>query len=511
VWQLACARLNPVVSPSTVAELLDHGSPDHPALTVPNRVTLTYARLRELTDDAALILASHGIGRGERVAMVFPNSLESILFFLAASMVGTACPLNPAYKEDEFRFYLEDVGARFLLVPPGEGETARRAMPAGGAVIDANLDGDGRLRMNGGAPSRRVDSLDGSSAADIGLVLHTSGTTSRPKRVPLRHDNLTASVANIISTYALGPEDVSLSVMPLFHVHGLLASALATFGSGGTVVAPDRFSPLGFWPLMQAHRPTWFTASPTSHQLVLARLRENRPSGTERLRFVRSCSSALSPAQMAFMEQRLGVPVLEAYGMTEASHQMSSNPLPPDPRFPGSVGRGTGVDIAIFDDAGASLAPGSAGEVVIRGANVMRGYENNPEANEKAFVDGWFRTGDQGTLDDAGYLRLIGRIKELINRGGEKIAPREIDEVLEGHPAVKEAVAFGVPHPTWGEEVEAAVVLVAPATEKELMAYCRDRLADFKVPRRLHIVESIPRTPTGKVQRRFVAESLTRA
>jgi acyl-CoA synthetase (AMP-forming)/AMP-acid ligase II len=507
VSQLSYARLQ-AVAPSTVAAWLERGAPDHPALVVPDRVSLSYSRLRELTEEAAHLLASHGIRRGERVAMVYPNGPEAILLFLAASMVATACPLNPAYKEDEFRFYLEDVGARFLLVPPGEAQAARRALPHGGTVIEADLDRDGRLQIDGAGAGTRKGSLEPSLASDIGLVLHTSGTTSRPKKVPLRHENLVASVDNIIATYELGPEDVSLCIMPLFHVHGLVASALATFGSGGTVVAPDRFSPLGFWPLMQAHRPTWFTASPTPHQLVLARLHEDRPSGTERLRFVRSCSAALSPAQMALMEQRFGVAVLEAYGMTEASHQMSSNPLPPAPRFAGSVGPGTGVEIAVFDEAGASLPVGSAGEVVIRGRNVMHGYENNPQANAEAFVDGWFRTGDQGTLDGAGYLRLISRIKELINRGGEKIAPREIDEVLEGHPSVKEAVAFGVPHPTWGEEVEAAVVLAAPATEKELLAYSRERLADFKVPKRLHFVESIPRTPTGKVQRRFVAEQV---
>jgi acyl-CoA synthetase (AMP-forming)/AMP-acid ligase II len=491
--------------------LLAKGAPDHPALVIPNRVSLSYRRLRELVDEAAHALASHGVVRGDRVAMVFPNGPEAILMFVGASMVATACPLNPAYKEDEFRFYLDDVGARFLLVPPGEAEAARRAMPAGGKVIEAALDGDGRLHVNGAGGGTRRESLDQAAAGDIGLVLHTSGTTNRPKKVPLLNENLTASVGNIIATYELGPEDVSLCIMPLFHVHGLVASALATFGSGGTVVAPERFGPLGFWPLMQAHRPTWFTASPTPHQLVLARLQEDRPAGTERLRFVRSCSSALSPALMALMEKRFGVPVLEAYGMTEASHQMSSNPLPPAPRFAGSVGPGTGVEIAIFDDAGAALPAGAAGEVVIRGLNVMHGYENNPQANADAFVDGWFRTGDLGMLDGAGYLRLISRIKELINRGGEKIAPREIDEVLETHTAVKEAVAFGVPHPTWGEEVAAAVVLVAPVTEKELLAYCRERLADFKVPKRLYFVESIPRTPTGKVQRRFVAEQLTHA
>jgi len=494
------------VAQSNIAAVLDLGARDHPALVVPNRVSLSYSRVRELTDEAALALSSNGVGRGERVAMVFPNGPEAIVLFLAASMVATACPLNPAYKEEEFRFYLDDVGARFLLVPPGEGEAARRALPPGAIVIEASLDGDGRLQMNGAGGGRPVGSLDDATDGDVGLVLHTSGTTSRPKRVPLRNGNLAASVANIIATYELGPEDVSLCVMPLFHVHGLLASALATFASGGTLVVPDRFAPLGFWSLMQAHRPTWFTASPTPHQLVLARVHEDRPAGTERLRFVRSCSSALSPAQMALMEQRFAVPVLEAYGMTEASHQMASNPLPPEPRLAGSVGRGTGVEIAIFDEAGAPVPTGASGEVVIRGPNVMHGYEDNPQANASAFVDGWFRTGDVGTLDAAGYLRLIGRIKELINRGGEKIAPREIDEVLEAHPAVKEAVAFGVPHPTWGEEVAAAVVLSAPATEKELLAFCRQRLADFKVPKRLYIVDSIPRTPTGKVQRRFVAD-----
>ena len=497
-----------MVAPSTVAALLAHGASEHQALVVPGRLSFSYARLRELTDEAAHSLVAYGIGAGDRVAMVLPNSAAAIVFFIAASTVATACPLNPAYKEEEFRFYLEDVGARFLLVPPGEGEAARRAMPAGGIVIEASLDAEGRANVNGASPRIQGDSLKPSAAGDIGLVLHTSGTTSRPKRVPLLHANLTASVANIIATYELTPDDASLCVMPLFHVHGLVASALATFGSGGTVIAPDHFSPLGFWPLMQTAKPTWFTASPTPHQLVLARLQDDRPAGTERLRFVRSCSSALSPALMALMEQRYGVPVLEAYGMTEASHQMSSNPLPPASRFAGSVGPGTGVEIAVVDEAGAALPTGTSGEVVIRGPNVTRGYEDNPQANAAAFVKGWFRIGDVGTLDRAGYLRLIGRIKELINRGGEKIAPREIDEVLESHPAVKEAVAFGVPHPTWGEEVAAAVVLVAPATEKELLAYSRERLADFKVPKRLHIVESIPRTPTGKVQRRFVAEQL---
>jgi acyl-CoA synthetase (AMP-forming)/AMP-acid ligase II len=354
-----------------------------------------------------------------------------------------------------------------------------------------------------------VGSLDPAGADDVALVLHTSGTTSRPKRVPLRHRNVLASVENVIRSYELNADDVSLCIMPLFHVHGLVAAALATLGSGGTVVIPAGYGALGFGALLQGTRPTWFTASPTPHSLILSRLRADRPPGGERLRFIRSCSAALSPAQMETMEQRFRVPVVEAYGMTEASHQMASNPLPPGRRVPGSVGRGTGVGIGILEDGGVVReSAGSTGEVCVRGPNVIDGYESNPEANASSFLDGWFRTGDLGTLDADGYLRLLGRLKELINRGGEKIAPREIDEVLESHPAVAEAVSFGTPHPTWGEVVEAAVVLRTQVGEKDLLAYCRKRLADFKVPSRLHFVDAIPKTPTGKVQRRFVAEKV---
>ncbi|MGH7762690.1 MAG: acyl--CoA ligase [Candidatus Dormibacteraceae bacterium] len=493
---------------ANIGSLLDRGATDRAALIVPDGPTLTYGRLRDLTAQMATALASHGVKPGDRVATVFPNGPEAVLTFLATSMIGVSCPLNPGYKVDEFRFYLEDTGARFLLVPPGEAAAAREALPAGGRLIEVELDVAGRLEIS---PHGNVTngSFDLSDAEATALVLHTSGTTSRPKRVPLRHRNLLTSVDNIVRSYELMADDVSLCIMPLFHVHGMVASTLATFASGGTVVVPRRFGPLGFRPLMEATRPTWYTASPTPHQLILSRIQDKRPPGCERLRFIRSCSATLAPAQMRLMEDLFGVPVLEAYGMTEASHQMASNPLPPDRRMPGSVGRGTGVEIAILDGAGTELPAGTSGEVAVRGANVIDAYENNPQADASSFTRGWFRTGDLGVLDADGYLRLLSRIKELINRGGEKIAPREIDEVLEAHPAVKEAVSFGVPHPTWGEEVAAAVVLNEPATEKELLAFARSRLADFKVPRHLHIVESIPKTPTGKIQRRFVAEQFT--
>ena len=297
--------------------------------------------------------------------------------------------------------------------------------------------------------------------------------------------------------------------MPLFHVHGLVASTLATLATGGTVVVPAKFNPLSFWRVARDHDVTWYSAVPTLHQLLLARAdaAAGKPPGAEKLRFIRSCSASLAPQVMHDLEAAFGAPVLEAYGMTEAAHQMASNPLPPGSRKPGSVGPGTDVQISIRDGEGRPLATGERGEVCIMGPNVITGYENNPEANATAFFDGWFRTGDQGFLDGEGYLTLSGRLKEMINRGGEKISPREIDEVLLTHPAVGEAVAFGVPHKTWGEEVAAAVVVKENVSEADLLAYCKERLADFKRPKKIHITQTIPRTATGKIQRRVVAEA----
>ena len=492
----------------TLPHVLGHGGASDTAIVVPGGVRLTYRQLREQVAAAADVLAALGVSRGDRVALVFPNSAEAIVLFLAASTVGTAAPLNAAYKQEEFRFYLDDTGARALVVPPGEAETARRALPDGVTLVEAHIDHGGTLHLESRTPRDASRSAAAPEDDDVALVLHTSGTTSRPKLVPLRHRNLFASIDNIATTYALGGGDVALCVMPLFHIHGLMASTMATLRSGGTVVVPPKFDPMTFWPMAKDHAVTWYSAVPTIHQMLLMRNRGELPAGAEKLRFIRSSSSALSPETMRQLEARFGAPVLEAYGMTEASHQMASNPLPPADRRPGTVGTGTGVRLGIMDDSGRLVAHGDAGEVVIQGPNVIDGYSNNPEANASAFIDGWFRTGDQGVLDADGYLSLIGRLKEMINRGGEKIAPREIDEVLLQHPAVGEAVAFGSPHPVWGEEVVAAVVLKQPVTEKELIGFARERLADYKVPKKLYIVERIPTTATGKVQRRSVAATL---
>src|SRR5712692_167934 len=494
-----------------IFDLLGNGNPSHIAVAVSgNGPVLTYAQLRHAVDTLVDELNQLGLSREDRIAIALPNGLEMIVSFLASSTVGMAAPLNPAYTRDEFKFYLEDTGARALIVPPRQGEEARAAAGENILIIEADLDHQGRVRFSSGRAMGVPPKPAYPDADDTALILHTSGTTSRPKRVPLSHANLMTSARNVSETYQLTSEDVSLCLMPLFHVHGLVASTLATLLAGGTVVVPPKFNPLSFWATVRDHRVTWYSAVPTIHQVLLSRARGTRPSGAEHLRFIRSCSAALAPQTMSDIEERFGVPILEAYGMTEAAHQMASNPLPPGARKAGSVGRGTAVDIAILDKAGEVLSPGETGEVSIKGPNVFGGYEGNAEANAESFSNGWFRTGDQGYLDGEGYLTLVGRIKELINRGGEKISPREIDEALLTHPAVAEAVCFGIPDRVYGEEVAAAVVLKGSATEAELTAHCRSSLAAFKCPKAIYIVEAIPRTATGKIQRRNVAAEISK-
>jgi acyl-CoA synthetase (AMP-forming)/AMP-acid ligase II len=428
--------------------------------------------------------------------------------FLAASIAGTAAPLNPAYPYEEFHFFLGDTNARILLCPAVGAEFVRsaaadRKIP----VLSVEMTDQGNVHL--------LDAATGVSATeptadDIALILHTSGSTGRPKRVPLRHYNLAVSSANIANTYALSEADVSLCIMPLFHIHGLIGSTMATLLSGGVVVVPLKFNALSFWRTVREHRVTWYSGVPTMHQLVLARTHHKAVEAAS-LRFMRSCSAPLSAELIHKMEDVFGVPFVEAYGMTEAAHQMTSNPLPPRHRKPGSVGVGAGLRIAIMDKEGNHLDTNQRGEVAIQGANVFRGYENNPEANARAFVNGWFRTGDEGLLDEDCYLHLTGRIKDIIIRGGENIAPHEVDEILLRHAAVAAAVTFGCVHPTLGEEVAAAVVLHERhgATETALIKHCREFLAEYKCPKKIYLVDSIPTTATGKIRRRAVAAALT--
>jgi acyl-CoA synthetase (AMP-forming)/AMP-acid ligase II len=481
----------------------------HTAVIVPELgIRVTYDSLRQQVLAMANALASVGIRRGDTVAIALPNGLPAIVSFLAASIAGTAAPLNLAYPYEEFLFFLGDTNARILLCPPVGAEFARSAaadkkIP----VVSVDMSDKGGVQLS--APATTVVSATEPKADDIALVLHTSGSTGRPKRVPLRHFNLAVSSANVANTYELSQQDVSLCIMPLFHVHGLIASLMATLLSGGTVVVPTKFNALSFWRTVQEHRVTWYSGVPTMHQLLLARA-HHKPAEAASLRFIRSCSAPLSPGLIHKIEALFGVPFVEAYGMTEAAHQMTSNPLPPRHRKAGSVGVGAGLRVSIMDKDGHHLGTSQRGEVAIQGANVFRGYENNPEANARAFVNGWFRTGDEGMLDTDCYLHLTGRIKDIIIRGGENIAPHEVDEILLRHPAVAAAVTFGYGHPTLGEEVAAAVVLHEghDATELALIKHCRELLAEYKCPKKIHLVKSIPTTATGKIRRRAVAAAL---
>jgi len=497
----AAEALPPVASDltSTVLSLLESGRATVPALVVPDGPELSYRSLRQHVARVADTLASLGVARGDRVAIVLGNGPEAVVAILGAASAAAAAPLNPACTEDELRYYIEDVSARALIVPRGGGEAARRAWRAGAPLIEIAIEAGGKLSLETSPPVGKRRTATSPGPDDVALVLHSSGTTGRPKRAALRHRNLTSSARNTQATYGLSSLDTALCVMPLFHIHGLVGCTLSTFASAGTVVMPVRFNPVGFRRILGAQKPTWYTAVPTIHQLILARQRGAHAGSS--LRFIRSASSKLHEATLLGLEEAFGVPCLEAYGMTEASHQIASNPLPPASRVSGSVGRGVGVRIGVMDAQGQLLTVGASGEVVIQGPSVIDGYDDNPDADARSFTNGWFRTGDQGFLDSAGYLTLVGRLKEMINRAGEKIAPHEIDEALLRHPAVAEAVSFGVPHDTWGEVVEAAVVLRSPATEAQLLRHCREHLADFKIPTRFHMVESIPKGSTGKIQR----------
>jgi acyl-CoA synthetase (AMP-forming)/AMP-acid ligase II len=345
------------------------------------------------------------------------------------------------------------------------------------------------------------------------MVLHTSGTTSRPKIVPLSQRNLCASATHIARTLQFTAADRGLNIMPLFHIHGLIAGVLTPLSAGSQVFCTPGFNALKFFGWMDECRPTWYTAVPTMHQAILSRAGKNTDViARHPLRFIRSSSSSMPPQVIAELEAVFKAPLIESYGMTEATHQMASNPLPPAVRKPGSVGIAAGPEVAIMGEDGSLLPRGATGEIVIRGPNVTAGYENNPKANAEAFVDGWFRTGDQGVMDPEGYLSITGRLKEIINRGGEKVSPREVDEILMDHPAVAQVVTFGMPHPKLGEEVAACVVLRegAQTSERELQAFVAGKAADFKVPKKILVMDEIPKGATGKLQRIGLAQKLAK-
>ncbi|KAK6600630.1 hypothetical protein ACHAPC_008918 [Botrytis cinerea] len=488
------------------------------AIIVPGKqpLTITYKQLTAEISSFQKKLAKLGVTPQAAVSIALPNTYEFIIAFLAASWQrGIAAPLNSAYKQEEFEFYIDDLSSAVALVPKDsfqrDGPAVRAARKYNAAIAECYWNGsevvldvkdEGKLKGKG---NQKVEQAQ---PDDVALVLHTSGTTGRPKAVPLTHRNLTTTMKNIQATYKLTPADRTMLVMPLFHVHGLLAGFLAPLMSGGSVIVPLKFSASEFWSDFITHKANWYTAVPTIHQILL----KNPPPTTKpNIRFIRSCSSPLSPTTFHALEETYKAPVLEAYAMTEASHQMTSNPLPPGKRQPGSVGIGQGVEVRILDGEGKEVPIGSEGEISIRGENVTKGYLNNEKANKESFTkDGFFRTGDQGKMDKDRYVFITGRIKELINKGGEKISPIELDNVLARHPAVSEAVSFAIPDEMYGQDVGVAIVLKPDQklTASELKQWVADKVAKFKVPKQVYFSDVMPKTATGKIQRRIVADTM---
>ncbi|MEL7255776.1 MAG: acyl--CoA ligase [Pseudomonadota bacterium] len=502
----------------TVKELIASHPNATAAIGAPGRDWLTYEGLRGLSDAVAASLHRAGVGRGDRVAIVLPNGPEMAAAFVTVAQVAVTAPLNPAYRQEEFEFYLEDLGAKAILLMAGDdGPAAQAAAKLGLLVISVEVDEEtpaGTFTLS--APGSGPADATAPEADDVALILHTSGTTSRPKIVPLLQSNIVASAGHIATSLDLTGQDRCMNVMPLFHIHGLIAAVLSTLGSGGQVWCAPGFDALRFFGWLKDADPTWYTAVPTMHQTILARAGRNADviEGA-RLRFLRSSSASLPGPVMTQLNETFGAPVIEGYGMTEAAHQMCSNPLGAGAQKPGAVGVQAGPEVRIAHEADPVLLDDDkVGEVVISGPNVTPGYESNPEANEKNFFEAggkrWFRTGDQGAFDSDRYLTLTGRLKEIINRGGEKVSPLEVDGILSDHPAVAQALTFALPHPKLGEEVAAAVVLRegAEAGERDIRDFASQRLADFKVPRKVIILDEIPKGATGKLQRIGLAEKL---
>ena len=488
-------------------------TPDAAAIVAPGRVPLAYRALLAQVDGAVATLARAGLGRRARIGLVAPPGPEMAVALLAVASAAVCVPLNPAFAAPELDAILAETKVDALIAPAGTPPlaAARRFGLVAIELHAASAESAGSLSLVASAASApaRVEPAD---PADVALVLLTSGTTARPKRVPLRHRALLEAARGHRHALAIEASDRCLDLMPLFHVNGLMM-LLASLEAGSAVVCPPRFEPARVFAWLAETRPTWVNGTPTVHQGILGHAALD-PAATGAaaglsLRFVRSASAPL-PARVAEQVERLlGAPVIESYGQTETASLVAVSPLPPRARKPGAVGVAAGPEVAIVDSGGRPVPVGSPGEIVVRGRNLMTGYEDDPDA-AAWLAEGWFRTGDLGHLDEDGFLFVTGRLKDVINRGGEKIAPREVDEILLAHPAVRDAVTFGVPHRTLGEDVAAAVVLAEGATLSPgaLRRFAAERIAAFKVPRRIVLLAAIPRGLTGKPDRAALARTV---
>ncbi|MDO8261081.1 MAG: non-ribosomal peptide synthetase [Candidatus Magasanikbacteria bacterium] len=474
-------------------------------MSFPGRIDITYSEFDRRATQMRRTLLQLGIEPGDRVALVLPNSAEMIILSISILSFATLAPLNPKYKKTEFDFYLSDLKPKAIIIPDGEETPAISTAEEKGILILCLEKETGRIFPKNGNENiiSEIAEEKFSGLDDTALVLHTSGTTSRPKIVPLTQRNIFASASNLVRTLHLTPEDKCLNVMPLFHIHSFVVS-LAVLISGGTLICPAVFVAEDFFDWLDMYRPSWYTAAPTIHLAILKEAEKNQNILEKiKLKMIRSSSAPMSKEVILKLEEIFKAPVLESYGMTEAALQITSNQFPPDKRKPGSAGRADGPELIIVGDDGQKLETGEVGEILIKGNNVILSYENNEEANENSFFNGWFRTGDLGYLDSDNFLFITGRSKEMINKGGEKISPREIDEVLMQHEAIYQALTFSVPHPSLGEEVGVAIIIEKDFTlsKTDLQKFAKEYLADFKIPQLIVFVDDIPKGPTGKLQR----------
>ncbi|MDQ4070990.1 MAG: non-ribosomal peptide synthetase, partial [Actinomycetota bacterium] len=508
-----------------IADLIDRRAQANamaPAICHAGRASLTYAGLQRQMAEVGAALRQLGLGRTPRVAVALPGGPELAAAILGVAASATCVPLDPASPRAELEHLLDEARVDCVLVCEGrESPAAAIAERRGTPVLAAQTDplvpaGAFRLSLlSSGAPAGSPASLPGQRRSDeTAVVLHTSGTTGKPKIVPLSHRNVCTSAHNIASSMQLTEDDRCLNVLPMYYSHGLMSPLMATIAAGASVICPRRFEVMKFFRLLAELAPTWYSAVPPIHrEIVKAAPTFAGPLARSRLRFVRSASAPLPPELHDALESTFHVPVIESYGMTETASIVTSNPLPPGRRKKGSVGVSIGCDVAIMTGSGSLLPPGQRGEIGVRGPTVTFGYENDPIAKDTAFVGGWFRTGDEGFVDEEGYLFITGRMKEIVNRGGAKVSPVEVDDALRRHPSVLEAASFGVPHTGLGEDLAAAVVAKGDAviTEEQLRRHLAATLSPYKVPSRIFFVDEIPTTHTGKIRRRDLAELLAPA
>ena len=492
-----------------IKNIIENQNDNNVALTSENSPPLLYKDLKSFVNKIASQLAGNGISNKDRAAIVLPNGPFMASSFLTLSSYMSAAPLNPSYKTDEYEFYLKDLNPKIVIVEPNSSnEVVGVAKNLNIPVCEIKIkkdDPSGLFNLFNIESKYQLPEEN-----DEGLVLHTSGTTSRPKIVPLTNKNIYSSAENISKSLNLSEVDHCLNIMPLFHIHGLIAILAASIRSGASVCASNGFNALKFLELAKTEKITWYSGVPTMHQAILLRAEKNLELAKNlNLRLIRSSSASLPPAVFEKLNNVFGCSVIEAYGMTEATHQMTSNPLPPKKQKPGFVGIPAGPEVCIMDEKDKILDQGEIGEICIKGDNVTLGYDNNPEANKSSFTNGWFRTGDQGYFDQNGYLKISGRLKEIINKGGEKISPLEVDNVLMDHPLIEQAVCFGYEDKMLGEDIAAAIIVKEGknCSETDVKTYAQEKLAKFKIPKKIFFVNEIPKGATGKLQRNVLAKN----